>query len=68
MEGFICLFPLFTLHFSLSSGDHPGYNLLRTSMTYGSSKMTGLRIALAYPRVTLNLRPAAARANLFSGD
>jgi len=37
-------------------------------MIYGSKEMTGLRIALAYPRVTLNLRPAAARANLFSGD
>jgi hypothetical protein len=29
---------------------------------------TWLRIALAYPRVTLNLRPSVARANLFSGD
>jgi hypothetical protein len=37
-------------------------------MTYGSTALTALRSALAYPRVTLNLRPAAARANLFSGD
>lgn len=27
-----------------------------------------LAVTLAFPRVTLNLRPSVARANLFSGD
>jgi hypothetical protein len=49
-------------------GNHSGYNLLRTGMTYRGKHFSGLRMALSYPRVTLNLRPAAARANLFSGD
>jgi hypothetical protein len=36
---------------------------------FGETRPTSwLRIALAYPRVTLNLRPSVARANLFSGD
>jgi hypothetical protein len=34
----------------------------------GARPATWLRMALAYPRVTLNLRPSVARANLFSGD
>jgi hypothetical protein len=34
----------------------------------GTRPASWLRMALAYPRVTLNLRPSAARANLFSGD
>ena len=34
----------------------------------GIGSASWLGIALAYPRVTLNLRPSVARANLFSGD